>query len=85
MKKNIIYIVLTLSVLTNVFVLYYLFILSDERPSEEVKSSALIDKEKRLEIAKTAVRKLVCDDLYYPNSYDPVNTTVDSVFYRKLY
>ena len=75
---------MTLSVLTNVFVLYYLFILSDERPSEEVKSSALIDKEKRLEIAKTAVRKLVCDDLYYPNSYDPVNTTVDSVFYSYM-
>ena len=84
MKKNIINIVLTLSVLTNVFVLVYLFVHSDERPSEEVKSSVLIDSEKRLEMAKTTVRKLVCDDLYYPNSYDPVNTTVDSVFYSYM-
>lgn len=84
MKKNIINIVLTLSVLTNVFVLVYLFVHSDERPSEEVKSSVLIDSEKRFEMAKTAVRKLVCDDLYYPNSYDPVNTTVDSAFYSYM-
>lgn len=84
MKKNIIYIVLTLSVLTNVFVLVYLFVSSDERSSEGVKSSVLIDSEKRFEMAKTAVRKLVCDDLYYPNSYDPVNTTIDSVFYSYM-
>lgn len=84
MKKNIIYIVLTLSVLTNVFVLAYLFVPSDERSSEGVKSSVLIDSEKRFEMAKTAVRKLVCDDLYYPNSYDPVNTTIDSVFYSYM-
>lgn len=25
-----------------------------------------------------------CDDLFYPNSYDPVKTSVDSVFYGPL-
>lgn len=84
MKKKIIYIVLALSVFTNVFVLFNLFIPSDERPLEEVKTSVLMDNEKRLEMAKSAVRKLVCDDLYYPNSYDPVTTTVDSVFYSYM-
>lgn len=84
MKKKIIYIVLALSVFTNVFVLFNLFIPSDERPLEEVKTSVLMDNEKRLEMAKSTVRKLVCDDLYYPNSYDPVTTTVDSVFYSYM-
>lgn len=84
MKKKNIYIVLALSVFTNVFVLFNLFIPSDERPLEEVKTSVLMDNEKRLEMAKSAVRKLVCDDLYYPNSYDPVTTTVDSVFYSYM-
>ena len=84
MKKNVIYIVLIFSVLTNIVVAFYLFQNFDEQISEESKSSALVDDEKRLEMAKSAVRKLVCDDLYYPNSYDPVNTTVDSVFYSYM-
>ena len=38
----------------------------------------------RQETAKTMAKKLVCESLYYPDSYDPVNTTVDSVFYNYL-
>ena len=33
---------------------------------------------------KLNAKKLVCENLYYPDSYDPVNTTVDSVFYNYL-
>ena len=38
----------------------------------------------RQEAAAEMAKKLVCENLYYPDSYDPVNTTVDSVFYNYL-
>lgn len=47
MKKNVIYIVLIFSVLTNIVVAFYLFQNFDEQISEESKSSALVDDEKR--------------------------------------
>lgn len=34
--------------------------------------------------AEIFVKKAVCDNLFYPNSYDPVKTSVDSVFYGPL-
>lgn len=34
--------------------------------------------------AEEFVKKDVCNILFYPDSYDPVNTTIDSVFYGPL-
>ena len=88
MKKNILYIALAVSVLTNICVLAVVltkgsFGSSDkEEPKEQVDS--LADPNCRLRTAEKVMRKLVCDNLYYPNSYDPVNTQVDSVFYNYL-
>lgn len=87
MKKYLLYGLLVLSVLTNIFVLCYAF--SDKDKSASEKSSnedtvALSNYENRQKTAEIAIKKLVCDNLYYPQSYDPVSTQVDSVFYNYL-
>lgn len=51
---------------------------------DENKEFDFSNKEVRQEVADSIVKKLVCENLYYPESYDPVNTTVDSVFYNYL-
>lgn len=92
MKKNLLYVALALSVLTNVVVLC-LFLKSnnsdasiDRNQKEEQKKDIIPfeDYNIRQQAAEKAVRKFVCDILYYPDSYDPVSTKVDSVFYNYL-
>ena len=82
MKKSILYIVLILSVVVNI-VLLCVFI-PKSCSSKEDKGPDYSNKEIRQEAAETMAKKLVCENLYYPESYDPVNTTVDSVFYNYL-
>lgn len=54
----------------------------EEESPKEV--SPFADYNKRQTAAENAVRRYVCENLYYPNSYDPVSTKVDSVFYNYL-
>ena len=85
MKQKILLLGLGLSVLVNLVVLYKLLSASDDnsgKKQDEVPSFA--DYTKRIEHAQVIVSKLVCDNLYYPNSYDPVTTEVDSAFYSYL-
>lgn len=88
MKKNLLYIALAFSMLINVAVLCVLLkgnistTANEEKAQKEVSSFA--DNNKRQAAAENAVRRLVCENLYYPNSYDPVSTKVDSVFYNYL-
>lgn len=82
MKKNILYIVLVASVVVNV-VLLCLF-LSKSCYSKDNKGPDFSNLEFRQETAEAMAKKFVCENLYYPESYDPVNTTVDSVFYNYL-
>ena len=75
MKQKILLLGLGLSVLVNLVVLYKLLSASDDnsgKKQDEVPSFA--DYTKRIEHAQVIVSKLVCDNLYYPNSYDPVTT-----------
>lgn len=85
MKQKILLLGLGLSVLVNLVVLYKLLSASDDnfgKKQDEVPSFA--DYTKRIEHAQVIVSKLVCDNLYYPNSYDPVTTEVDSAFYSYI-
>lgn len=88
MKKNLLYIALAFSMLINVAVLCDLLkgnistTANEEKAQKEV--SPFADNNKRQAAAENAVRRLVCENLYYPNSYDPVSTKVDSVFYNYL-
>lgn len=82
MKKRILYIVLVASVVVNL-VLLCLF-LPKNCSSKENKGPDFSNLELRQEMAEATAKKLVCENLYYPESYDPVNTSVDSVFYNYL-
>ena len=88
MKKNLLYIALAFSMLMNVAVLCVLLkgnISSTTKEEESPKEvSPFADYNKRQTAAENAVRRYVCENLYYPNSYDPVSTKVDSVFYNYL-
>lgn len=89
MKKNILYIALVLSIVTNIVILCIFLADSSSKNLGHIKdkekdSSSLADYNKRQEAAEVAVGKLVCDNLYYPDSYDPVNTMVDSAFYNYI-
>lgn len=88
MKKNLLYIALAFSMLIIVAVLCVLLkgnISSTTKEEESPKEvSPFADYNKRQTAAENAVRRYVCENLYYPNSYDPVSTKVDSVFYNYL-
>ena len=88
MKKNLLYIALAFSMLINVAVLCVLLkgnISSTTKEEDSPKEvSPFADYNKRQTAAENAVRRYVCENLYYPNSYDPVSTKVDSVFYNYL-
>lgn len=82
MKKTVLYIALAVSVAINIILLCVL--LPKSCSSKEDDGSAFSNAEVRQEAAVAMAKKLVCENLYYPESYDPVNTTVDSVFYNYL-
>ena len=82
MKNNVLYVVLAVSVVINI-VLLCVF-LPKNCSGKKDDGSAFSNTETRQEAAAEMAKKLVCENLYYPESYDPVNTTVDSVFYNYL-
>lgn len=82
MKKSLLYIVLAVSIIVNIILLCVF--LPQDCSSKKDKGPDFSNMEIRQETAKTMAKKLVCESLYYPDSYDPVNTTVDSVFYNYL-
>lgn len=82
MKKNLLYIALTVSVVVNI--VFLCIFIHPSFSSREDKEPEFSNKEMRQSTAEAMAKRLVCENLYYPDSYDPVNTTVDSVFYNYL-
>lgn len=56
----------------------------DNSDNRKAVLDSIANPVQRKSIAEKVVRKLVCDYLYYPSSYDPVETKVDSAFYGYL-
>lgn len=88
MKQKLIYIAVAVSFFCNV-VFMAVFLMdkvygdgSSDTP--EQKDDLFADPIKRKQQAELIIKKLVCDQLYYPNTYDPVSTEVDSAFYGPL-
>ncbi|MBD5199623.1 MAG: hypothetical protein HDS83_04455 [Bacteroidales bacterium] len=75
-------ILLIISVLLNISII--IFLLKSKSDSEKNDNNIVIDKESYQSKAETFVREKICENLYYPSSYDPVKTTIDSVFYNYL-
>lgn len=86
MKQKLIYIAIAVSLLCNVvFMAIFLMDKFSEGNSAsiklDVKNDSLTDPMQRQQRAEAIIKKLVCDQLYYPNTYDPVSTKVDSAFF----
>lgn len=84
-KNKIIYAILAVSIIFNVLLLGILLgknskSSADSNKEEQVENSMELIKEK----AKEKVKEYVCSNLYIPDSYDPVQTTVDSAFYSYI-
>lgn len=85
MKRYIFPILATISVIVNIILIVILF-------SGNQKSSIDVDKyqntfndiEYRQSHAQMLLRKIIIENLYFPESYDPVSTSVDSVFHGPL-
>lgn len=82
MKKKIIIIALIASVIANIILVVILIgnKISNDTTNSNTEIDVFEDISKRKEIADSIVKKCVCDNLFYPDSYDPVNTQVDSAF-----
>lgn len=77
---------LILSVLLNLILGSLLFLKScyDFQSSKSVEKNKKYDLEAIQNKAIAYMHNAICENLYYPNTYDPVKTTVDSVFYGPL-
>lgn len=78
-------ILLLLSILLNLILGTLLFLRIHSNPHSVNKN--IENKEDLASLQKKAaifMQKSICDNLYYPNTYDPVKTTIDSVFYGPL-
>ena len=84
MNKKGLTIILIISLIINTLLLglILLFVINPQLSiSNNQKNSIAENKESRQAIAERYIKKLVCENLYYPDSYDPVFVRVDSAFY----
>ena len=80
MRKTGIILILSLSIILNIILGILLIFNQSHRITD---SNSLSQKDSSVERQKKAeefVKELVCENLFYPMSYDPVRTRVDSVF-----
>lgn len=85
MKNKIIKLGLILSIILNVILGIMLY--TKDSSCTQYNHSELDKEEDSATLQKKAeefVKKEVCNNLFYPDSYDPVNTTIDSVFYGPM-
>ncbi len=86
MKKYILPIITSVSIILNIILICIISfhgfgLTSDNKESE---NSVFQNTTERDEAAKKCMQKFICEDLYYPDSYDPVSIHVDSAFYGPL-
>lgn len=84
MKKYILSAALILSLVINIGLLYIIFIPHSEENKSEDKNNQFENIQFRTTTVQNLLRQIICKDLYFPNSYDPVSTSIDSVFYGPL-
>lgn len=68
-KKILLYVVLTVSIIINIVLLAQKCSNFESSNAEDIK-----------ELASAAIKNEICKNLYIPESYDPVEITVDSMF-----
>lgn len=85
MKKYIVIGALSLSIILNVILICYIcFSPNSGEKNPHNKEDKFANVEQRNQAARSFIKQIVCQDLYYPSSYDPVSIQVDSAFYGPL-
>lgn len=84
MKKYILPIALALSLVLNIVLVCLMFANNKGAECEDNKSDQFEDINYRNTAAQDLMKQIVCADLYYPESYDPVSTKIDSAFHGPL-
>lgn len=84
MKKYILSVALALSLVLNIVLACFMFANNKRAECEDNKSMRFEDNNYRNTIAQDLMKQIVRAELYYPESYDPVFTKVDSVFHGPL-
>lgn len=85
MKRYISPLVATISIIVNIILIVILF--NDNQSNSVVtgrNQNPFNDIEYRQSHAQTLLRKIITENLYFPESYNPVSISVDSVFHGPL-
>lgn len=84
MKKYIIPIITTISLIINVVLISFICCKSCFMSNKEDAQNLLEDVDYRKECAQNLLRQIITSNLYIPESYDPVYLQVDSAFHGPL-
>lgn len=84
MKKYIIPIIATISLIVNVVLISIICCKSCNVSNKEASQNLLEDVNYRKECAQNLLRQIITSNLYIPESYDPVYLQVDSAFHGPL-
>lgn len=83
--KKFCYLLLGFSVIVNIVLGVKWLINSSNKKEQEIAKQIKEDEFIVIqEKAKDLLKQWICEDLYYPMTYDPVKTKIDSVFYSPL-
>ncbi|WP_278745948.1 hypothetical protein [Muribaculum intestinale] len=84
MKKYVLHVVLIISLILNVVLLYKIIVPQVNDNLADKATNEFEDREYRIATAQNLIKNIICKDLYFPESYAPVSTSVDSVFHGPL-
>lgn len=80
-NTKLIYGILAISIMLNVIVLCILLLGKSNNKETNRAENQIEEKEQLTEKAKLKIKEHICSNLYIPDSYDPVETRIDSAFH----
>lgn len=84
MKKYVLHVVLIISLILNVVLLCKIIVPQVNDNLADKATNEFEDREYRTSTAQNLLKNIICKNLYFPESYAPVSTSVDSVFHGPL-
>lgn len=84
MKKYVLHVVLIISLILNVVLLCKIIVPQINDNLADKATNGFEDREHRTATAQNLIKNIICENLYFPESYAPVSTSVDSVFHGPL-
>ena len=84
MKKYVLHVVLIISLILNVVLLCKIIVPQVNDNLADKATNEFENREYRTATAQNLIKNIICKNLYFPESYTPVSTSVDSVFHGPL-